>query len=171
MSGGQLQGPGHRRLICECQYLVILCTIRRLCSQWWASGAIYKLNMNGKFCAQLHRCYFLVSHFTNKIKYWNSDIVTCNNQKCAQYSSFSYYKLDSNLGFFIVGYGPAVARRAGRLPRLTGHIDREALGQRGPGQPVNIVSIKGEITEFFKFDIDVKHRYSLESVYFYIFRI
>ena len=74
--------------------------------------------------------------------------MTCNNQKCAQYSSFSYYKLESNLGFFIVGYGPAVARRAGRLPRLTGHIDREALGQRGPGQPVNIVSIREEITEY-----------------------
>ena len=40
----------------ECQDQVILCTIRGLYSQWWASGAIYKLNMNEKFCAQLHRC-------------------------------------------------------------------------------------------------------------------
>ena len=126
----------------ECQDQVILCTIRGLYSQWWASGAIYKLNMNGKFCAQLHRCYFLVSHFTNKIKYWNSDIVTCNNQKCAQYNPAIIYIQESNLGFFIVGYGPAVARRTGRLPRLTGDIDREALGQRGPGQPVNSVSIR-----------------------------
>ena len=102
----------------------------------------YKLNMNGKFCAQPHRCYFLVSHFTNKIKYWNSDIVTCNNQKCAQYNPAIIYIQESNLGFFIVGYGPAVARRTGRLPRLTGDIDREALGQRGPGQPVNSVSIR-----------------------------